>query len=110
MGDRGQVRFKDLGIWFYTHWNGYRLHINLQASIEEAKDRWDDKAYCARIIIGSLCAEYNGESTGAGILNNSIESEHPECVLDIENNTVFYAGFLYSFTQFIQKDFGQVER
>ena len=105
MGDRRQIHFKDMGIWYYTHWNGYCLLEDLQNAIDSAKDRWCDDSYCFRIILTSLFKKYENTTIGAGILNEKMDTQYDlNPIVFIKTNQVEYNGETYSFEEFCELD------
>ena len=74
MGDRGNIFITknestldgDLGIYLYTHWNGYRIKQTLQTALKR-QQRWDDEAYLNRIIFCEMVKGFEEAETGYGI-------------------------------------------
>ncbi len=66
MGDRGQVKIKDTGVYLYTHWGASELREAVAAALAKAPGRWDDEEYLARIIFDAMKGDNTGE-TGFGI-------------------------------------------
>lgn len=78
MGDSRQVYFKDMGIWYYTHWGGCDLPNNLKKAILKAKPRWNDAPYCFRIIISQLIGEDWDNVEGHGLDTSSMDTEYED--------------------------------
>lgn len=98
MGDRANIflvdqRRDDLvhGIYLYTHWNGYRWPEALRDGLEEARSRWGDEPYSARIIIQKVFADIDGSATGGGVSTFLCDNAYPILVCDLVNLTVSYA-------------------
>lgn len=66
MGDRGQVYFKESGVYLYTHWGAYELIKDVKKALGK-KMRWEDVEYLARIVFDTMIGESQGEETGFGI-------------------------------------------
>lgn len=88
MGDRRQIHFTDMGIWFYTHHDGEIMPIKLQRVIKNAKPRWGDDPYCFRIILSQMIGKYWESEDGYGISNDYIDSEYNDFEVDIHAQTV----------------------
>lgn len=104
MGDRRQIHFNDMGIWFYTHWGGSTLLKDLQNAVKAAKSRWEDSPYCFRIILSQLIGENWKEETGYGLDIKFMDSEYEDPIVSIIEKTVQYNGVEYTFEEFIKKD------
>jgi len=71
MGDRGNIVIRQRSgtnredVWFYTHWQGYKVQQVAQEALKR-KERWGDSSYLARIVFCTLCKELE-EATGYGI-------------------------------------------
>lgn len=100
MGDRRQVIFEDVNLWFYTHWGGHDLMNKLQNAIKVAKPRWGDRPYLLRIIISQLIGEGWNSETGCGLWNHNIDTEYEDPVVNITKQTVTYDGTSYTFEDF----------
>ena len=70
MGDRGQIKIKDTGVFLYTHWRSSNLIDNIKSVIRNG-NRLDDIEYLTRILfcemIGKVGKEYFNSTTGFGI-------------------------------------------
>ena len=104
MGDRRQVKFEDMGIWYYTHWGGCKLIEDLKKAIRKAKSRWDDESYCLRIILSQLIGNDWDSETGHGISNQYLDSEHEDPIVNIRENLVKFEGKEMSFSEFIGEE------
>ena len=83
MGDRGNIAImhpnEKTPVFFYTHWNGFRITEVLAKGLKKAKDesRLDDYAYATRIIFDTLTG-LEGGSTGYGIsIGSPCDNEYP---------------------------------
>lgn len=101
MGDRRQVHFEDMGLWYYTHWGGSSLPENLKGAITEAKPRWGDDSYCFRIILSQLIGEDWNSETGHGLNSHSMDSEYKDFIVNIKEQTVTIEGETQTFEEFI---------
>jgi hypothetical protein len=104
MGDRRQIEFTDMHIWFYTHWGGSTLFKDLQKAIAAAKPRWGDDPYCLRIIVSQIIGKEWNEETGYGLSNYSTDSEYTDFQVDIKAQTVKLGDKKWSFTEFLAAD------
>ena len=66
MGDRGQVKIVDTGIYLYTHWDAAELPWIVQKALARKK-RWRDPCYLARIIFCEMIKDDLDGGTGYGI-------------------------------------------
>lgn len=102
MGDRAQIKFiEETGgeLYFYTHWDGYKLHEILQSALERGKDRWDDTPYLARIIFSEMIQHNIKDNTGYGI---STQSQDGKCIeVNCKNKTITINKNTYSFEEYI---------
>lgn len=88
MGDRGQIKIKDSGVYLYAHWRGEELPRILQESLAK-KWRWDDDEYLARIIFDAMIGKEQGEEASFGIgTSKHCDIEHPLLVVDCKNQKV----------------------
>jgi hypothetical protein len=95
MGDRANLALqytsgdKKPVIYLYTHWGGYELATNLAVAIRNAKGRWSDDSYLARIIFSNVVTRHDLE-TGHGIAPFPMDNDasYPVLVVDLEANTV----------------------
>ncbi len=105
MGDRRQIEFKDMGMWYYTHWEGYSLLEDLQKAISYAEDRWCDNSYCFRIILTKLFEKNLNSTTGAGFYNENMDTQYKHNpIVFIKTQQVGYDGVTYSFEEFCELD------
>jgi hypothetical protein len=106
MGDRRQIKFifDNVILWFYTHWNGYSLPLELQNAISFAKERWGDSPYLFRILISRLSQESINETTGCGLAPYEMDSEYLDFVVNINKQTINYPKWEneLSFEEFIK--------
>jgi hypothetical protein len=91
MGDRANIIIQYEGgqqIFFYTHWNGYRLPDLLKEALVQGRSRWDDPSYLARIIFCAMVHDANDSRTGFGISPRLTDNEHDFLIVDTVNNLV----------------------
>jgi len=74
MGDRGNVALSYTPdgppeIWLYTHWDGSRLPALVAEALDspQARGRYGDVAYLARILFDQLTREARDRATGWGL-------------------------------------------
>lgn len=88
MGDRGQIKIKDSGVYLYAHWRGMELPFVLQAALAK-RWRWDDAEYLTRIIFDAMVADEQGTETSFGIgTSKHADIEHPLLVVDCAEQKV----------------------
>lgn len=63
---KGQVYFKDTGVYLYTHHDAEDLKENVIKAIQRRK-RWDDPEYLARMVLENMIENDFGSPTGFGI-------------------------------------------
>ena len=90
MGDRGQIKIRDTGVYLYTHWGGSELMADLKRALKRASDRWSDPEYLTRVIFDEMKDDDVTSTTGFGIGNAMHEDiEHPipciNCAMKIVN-------------------------
>lgn len=92
MGDRGNIVVRQSAgtnksdVWFYGHWNGYRLEESVRESLAR-KARWNDPSYLARIIFNDFQKDDRWE-TGFGISTVLQDNEYPIVIVDIPAQVV----------------------
>lgn len=108
MGDRIVYTIRqdqDLSLNLYSHWGGYSRFINLANALEQARPRWNDSSYAARIIISQLIGDQWAEETGFGLWASNEHGmyggDHPDIVIDLVNKTVEDETGSHSFDSFI---------
>lgn len=104
MGDRGNIVVREKGssdIYFYTHWNGYKLPFVVQEALKRGQDRWDDPPYLARIIFCELVKGYEMETTGFGISCYECDNEHPHFIINMTDQKVERDGECWTFNEYI---------
>lgn len=75
-------------IHLYTHWGAEGLEQTLAASLERARDRWDDDMYLPRIIFTDMTKDTGDELTGYGLAPFEMGPDYPSLEVDLENKTV----------------------
>jgi len=66
MGDRGQIKIEDTGVYLYSHWGGNGL-ADLLKRILSLRQRWNDPEYLARMIFSEMVSKDLSGETGYGI-------------------------------------------
>ena len=98
MGDRANTLVKsnenDKGIYFYTHWSGYRLPQTVQTALKR-KLRWDDESYLNRIIFSEMIKDSVTDETGYGISTFTHDGETRIVEIKHEKQTVTMKGLTY---------------
>lgn len=107
MGDRANVQFIEASggtIYFYTHWDGYKLPETLANALDRSEDRWNDDPYLARIIFSEMIKDYVLDTTGYGISTYRTDENYPDLIVDSGAATVTDRdGMVYSFQEYIEK-------
>jgi len=96
-------------IHLYGHWAGEDKIRMTQVALQSARPRWEDDAYCARIIISSLIGKDWEEETGYGMMAGHPDSEFFEegyapVTIDVTNKLVFVDGVAYTFEELVTLD------
>ena len=91
MGDRGNVKIADSGVYLYTHWSGTDLPVVVQAVLRR-KDRWGDHPYLARMIFSEMTAGKETCATGFGISTELIDPDHPIIIINCAEQSVTFEG------------------
>ena len=108
MGERGQIKIKDNGVYLYTHWGGAYLKEDLKKALSK-KWRWDDSCYLARIIFDVMIGDDKDTETGYGIDNiEHMDLNHPLIEVDVVNQIIIIEGKNWSFEKFIKTKFKEV--
>lgn len=89
MGDRANIvireDWQDQGdkeaVFLYSHWGGYELPQTLRDALVDARGRWDDAPYLARMIFDRMIDTEQGGETGFGISNRLTDNEYDLIVL-----------------------------
>jgi hypothetical protein len=109
MGDRGNIRIitgeapRKSEVFLYTHWSGSDLPtiVKKALSTQEARKRWDDGYYLARILFCHLVPQdqWRGE-TGYGISSIIGDGEDQVITVDVNKQTVKWKGVACGFVDF----------
>lgn len=80
-------------VFLYTHWNGYMLPGVLASALDsnEARARWNDPPYLARIVFEHMIRGASDFETGFGISTRIGDNEYPLLVL--------YTGNVYALSE-----------
>lgn len=98
MGDRGQIKIVDTGVYLYAHWDGNLLFDIVQTVIQKGK-RLDDPEYLTRIIFCEMVKSDISGETGYGIGNSMHGDLDNELVeVDVRNQKVMCGGNTYNFS------------
>lgn len=104
MGDRGNIHVKednnDCGIYFYSHWGGSELPLDLQRALAR-KIRWDDGAYLNKIILNGITGGDISGETGIGISTSIRDNEHDIIEVNVKEKTVSFSGKKWTFNEYI---------
>ena len=97
MGDRAQVQFlfrteeQYREVWFYTHWEGYKLQETVTNAIRRGKPRWRDDEYLARIIFSEMIQGHVLDETGYGIgVYKHADLQYPVIIVDCVRQAVSF--------------------
>ncbi len=104
MGDRANIRFvgerytnkknataadhRERPMFFYTHWQGYKLPLVLQDALARGKSRWNDPTYLARIIFSEMVKDDVMAETGFGLSLRIGDGEDQVITVDCLGQTV----------------------
>lgn len=90
MGDRGNIvmRCSDGDIFFYTHWEGYRIPEIAREAIAR-RQRWNDEQYLTRIVFCTMVAGHESGETSFGITRSMHDNSYPLLIIDCEKQQVF---------------------
>jgi len=111
MGCRGNIVItQDSGkapLYFYTHWEGYKIKQVLQDALKRGKGRWGDDPYLARIIFCEMIQNDVLNKTGFGISTFECDNdgENPIVYVSIPDQTVKVAGVINTFAEFCDLKF-----
>lgn len=91
MGNRAEIYVHEgdvPGVYLYTHWEGDSLPQTLQRGLtsRNARNRWNDAPYLARILFEELIRGHEGQETGYGI--SAIRSDGRLISVDVAAQTV----------------------
>jgi hypothetical protein len=110
VGNRAQVVFQyeltDKEIYFYSHWDGLNLGGYMLANaLVFAHDRWDDDAYCTRILVTKIVEEAGAleDLTGYGLTPFTIDSNNPDTIVNFERQMVWYMGEDRTFDEHVER-------
>lgn len=88
MGDRSNVAIlqhnADEAVVLYSHWDGEGLYAKVARALDtpEARARWSDDAYLARIVFQYILDLAGFTETGYGISTGLCDNEYQILVLD----------------------------
>ena len=106
MGARGNIvivqQASDNDLYFYTHWNGYKLPKTLKEALIRGKNRWNDEPYLARIIFCEMIKDDLMEETGFGISTYECDNNHENLVVDVDKQTVQWQDNVWSFAEYVE--------
>jgi hypothetical protein len=96
-------------IHLYAHWQGEHKIRMTQVALQSARPRWEDDAYCARIIISSLIGKDWEEETGYGMMaghpdSEFFEEEYVPVTLDVIARTITVSGRIMTYQEFLDTE------
>jgi hypothetical protein len=96
-------------IYLYSHWGGDTKWIDTVQALEQARFRWDDPSYGARIFISQIVGSQWDLETGFGITAGDsgevpFEESYFNAVIDFSSKTVTLGEHLYTFEEFVSAD------
>ena len=106
MGDRVNIKIKyseGADIYFYSHWEGYRISNIVADALDRGRDRWTSEAYLARIIFSEMIKNGVLEETGFGIAPYEIDDQNPTITVNIPEQMVSVEKTKFSFEDWIKR-------
>ncbi len=95
MGDRANIFISEPtkenpknGIYFYSHYGGNELIIDLKNALIRGKNRWDDSQYLNRIIFSEMIKNSVLDETGFGLSTKIGDNSYNIIVVNPEEKTV----------------------
>ena len=93
--------------WLYSHWGGENKLSDTKRALREARPRWSDTPYGARIFISQIVGNDWERETGYGITtgeenNPPFEEEYDYVKVDFTTQTITYGAFVFSFGNFVE--------
>jgi hypothetical protein len=88
----------------YSHWGETTWRYDLAMALQQARPRWTDQNYAARIVVSQLIGDNWNEETGYGLFT-SVDGEDLgdfTVYLDFTNQTVTDTGNEHSFNAFVE--------
>lgn len=99
------VQADGLRLNLYSHWGETERFANLAHALEQARPRWSDESYAARIIVSNLIGPDWDQETGFGLWASSEDGMYggdcPDITINLSNNTVEDETGTHSFEGFI---------
>ena len=89
MGDRGNVKIEDSGVYLYTHWSGSELPFIVQQVLKR-KERWKTYPYLTRMIFCELLTHSHNDTSHFGISTEILNNEHPIVVVNCKKQMVSF--------------------
>jgi len=111
MGDRANIKIQSDGnseLYFYTHWNAYKLPKTLQDALKR-KLRWNDESYLNRIIFCEMVKDVENRETGFGISTVLCDGSDRIITVNPDKNTVEIQGKVWTFNEYIECDVEKIQ-
>lgn len=111
MGDRANVLIKSKGrkgVYLYPHWSGSALPAQVAGALKK-KERWNDEQYLNRIIFCEMVKSNLSETTGFGITGYVGDGDDRIIRIDVDTQKITMNGEVYSFSDFIELDFDNID-
>ena len=103
MGERGQIKFENSGVYLYTHWEGDTIKEKLKTALSK-RWRWNDEEYLTRIVFDVMVHGLNGEETGFGIGTvKRYDLNYPLLVVDVKQQKIKEEDKEWSFDEFLEE-------
>ena len=117
MGDRIVYTIKqdsNLSVNLYSHWGGSDRFEVLAGALKAAEPRWNDSAYCTRIIVSQLIGTSWDQELGFGLWASSEDGmyggDYRDIIIDLVNKTIEDETGTHSFQAFISYHSNLVEQ
>ena len=96
-------------IHLYGHWAGEHKILMTQVALENARPRWGDDAYCARIITSYIIRDEWNQELSWGMLaghpdDEFFEEEYVPVTIDVTKRLVLVDGVPYTFEELLALD------
>lgn len=109
MGERCNIKIVEPWegeIYFFSHWKGENLIVDLHRALTRGKDRWYDPEYLNRIIFCDVVRNDEQGLTGYGLSTYLMDSDYPLLTVNHKTQTVEIgeggaAALKYSFEDFV---------
>lgn len=107
MGDRANAYIHDgeePGVYLYTHWSGTELPSVVREALasDNARRRWDDGPYLARILFDAMTKGQQGGETGFGIWSSAPDGQDRVVSIDVQAGTVSTSGGRWTLQEYAE--------